>query len=222
MRLGRHERASTAESRFVCITAPKTRGRRVCQGPATQALARCSRAFTQRERAGAPQFKHRRGFRARCDARLRRAPRHARAASPGTMPWPRLNTCPGAGPAARTMRCALRAPPSTASVSSTSGIEVALQRDATRRLRARAAAMSTVQSRPTHCGTDRGDVAQPTAAAAREHDRRRLVAFSASTIAAHRRRAKTCGTRRREKPAPRVEDHHGVGAAVDLRVEVLR
>ena len=101
----------TATARFVCITARRTTASRRLSRPRNASTGAGSRHLPRRAR-DAPQFKQRRGLRARCDARPRPAPRRCSGGVVGTMPWPRLKMCPGAGPAARTMRCALRAQPS--------------------------------------------------------------------------------------------------------------
>ena len=129
--------------------------------------------------------------------------------------------CPGAGPAARTMAEASRATVA-GSVSRTSGSR--LPCSATRAptaARARADVDGPVESHAVRAA--RRDLVEPRAAALREHDARDLA-----SRARRQRREHVAHRREREAPvrvggqeaAPGVEDHHRVGAALDLRVEI--
>ena len=141
----------------------------------------------------------------------------------GTMPWPRLKMWPGRGPGGAHDRRRLRArrSPGRSAAPAGSRLPCSATRAPTRRARA---AMSTVQSRPT--------ADAPQAAISSSHCPPPLVKTIVGTGwpsgAGRERREDRAHRRERERavgvggqqPAPGVEDHHRVGAARDLLVEV--
>ena len=203
-------RERVAAASRMCISDRERRFRRFVKPSRT-----CCRRGLRRGVDATRRSRHPRGLRATRDARSRRARRRAPAASRGTMPWPRLKTCPGAGPAARTTRSASRATVA-ASVVQHQRIEIALQRDA---IAVRAARGGEIDG-PVEAHARRRRIAasssSQSAGALGEHDRRHRAARrrrrERAKHVAHRRERKAPVRVAGQQPAPGVEDHHRVGA----------
>ena len=175
-----------------------------------------------RVRGDQPRTAGRAGARATPHARPPRARRRSPAACRGTMPCPRLKMCPGPGP--RRERCAAASRATVAaSVVSTSGSRLPCSATCAPTC-ARAAPMSTVQSRPTPCAPIAAISGSSAPRALGEDDRRHGCAVAPARKrrehGAHRREREAPVRVGAEQPAPGVEDHHRVRARGDLLVQV--